>query len=68
MIISKYIGETEKNLSRVLKHAATSDEILPFDEEDALLSKRTKVETPTTRTRASKRISSCNRSRGTLVM
>ncbi len=43
MVINKYIGKTEKNLSRILKHAATTNEILLFDEADALWGKRTQV-------------------------
>ncbi len=41
MIVSKYIGETEKNLSRVFDAAAYKDWILFFDEADALFGKRT---------------------------
>ncbi len=43
MVINKYIGKTEKNLSRILKRAATTNEILLFDEADALWGKRTQV-------------------------
>jgi Cdc6-like AAA superfamily ATPase len=42
-IVSKYIGETEKNLSRIFEEAADSDAILLFDEADALFGKRTDV-------------------------
>ncbi|WP_152042260.1 ATP-binding protein [Salinigranum salinum] len=42
-VVSKYIGETEKNLSRVFDEAETSDAILFFDEADALFGKRTEV-------------------------
>jgi len=41
MIISKYIGETEKNLSKVFDIAEHKDWILFFDEADALFGKRT---------------------------
>ncbi len=41
MIVSKYIGETEKNLSRVFDVASYKDWILFFDEADALFGKRT---------------------------
>ncbi|MFT6816028.1 MAG: AAA+ superfamily predicted ATPase [Sphingobacteriales bacterium] len=41
MIVSKYIGETEKNLARVFDQAATQNWILFFDEADALFGKRT---------------------------
>lgn len=43
MIISKYIGETEKNLSRVFEMARNKNWILYFDEADALFGKRTEV-------------------------
>ncbi|MEA2003177.1 MAG: AAA family ATPase [Actinomycetota bacterium] len=42
-LVSKYIGETEKNLATVLQRAATADAILFFDEADALFGKRTGV-------------------------
>lgn len=42
-VSSKYIGETEKNLSRVLDKASSSNWILFFDEADALFGKRTGV-------------------------
>lgn len=42
-IMSKYIGETEKNLKRIFDEAALSNAILLFDEGDALFSKRTEV-------------------------
>ncbi len=42
-LVSKYIGETEKNLSKVFKEAQTSNAILFFDEADALFGKRTEV-------------------------
>lgn len=41
MIVSKYIGETEKNLSRVFDLAENRNWILFFDEADALFGKRT---------------------------
>ncbi len=41
MIVSKYIGETEKNLSKVFDLAEQSNWILFFDEADALFGKRT---------------------------
>ncbi|HAP64926.1 MAG TPA: AAA family ATPase [Cytophagales bacterium] len=44
MVISKYIGETEKNLSKVFDQAENKNWILFFDEADALFGKRTKVE------------------------
>jgi hypothetical protein len=42
-VVSKYVGETEKNLSRIFAEARTSNAILFFDEADALFSKRTQV-------------------------
>ena len=42
-VISKYIGETEKNLSRIFDEAETSNAILFFDEADALFGKRSEV-------------------------
>ena len=42
-MVSKYIGETEKNLSRIFQEAETSNAILFFDEADALFGKRTEV-------------------------
>lgn len=43
-VISKYIGETEKNLERVFDAAENKEWILFFDEADALFGKRTSVE------------------------
>lgn len=42
-IISKYIGETEKNLREIFDEAASSYAILFFDEADALFGKRSEV-------------------------
>jgi SpoVK/Ycf46/Vps4 family AAA+-type ATPase len=42
-VVSKYIGETEKNLENVFAHAEDKDWILFFDEADALFGKRTDV-------------------------
>ncbi|WP_238652829.1 AAA family ATPase [Paenibacillus piscarius] len=42
-IVSKYVGETEKNLSRIFDEAETSNAILFFDEADALFGKRSEV-------------------------
>lgn len=42
-VVSKYIGETEKNLARLLERAAMPDVVLFFDEADALFGKRTRV-------------------------
>ncbi|NOZ06905.1 MAG: ATP-binding protein [Chloroflexi bacterium] len=42
-IVSKYIGETEKNLERIFIEAQASNAILFFDEADALFGKRSEV-------------------------
>jgi len=42
-VVSKYIGETEKNLRRIFDTAETGGAILLFDEADALFGKRTEV-------------------------
>lgn len=42
-VVSKYIGETEKNLSRIFDMAENKDWILFFDEADALFGKRTET-------------------------
>lgn len=43
MVVSKYIGETEKNLSSLFDKAENKNWILFFDEADALFGKRTNV-------------------------
>lgn len=43
MVVSKFIGETEKNLATLFDRAAGKDWILFFDEADALFGKRTEV-------------------------
>ena len=42
-VVSKFIGETEKNLSRVFTEAEAGNAMLFFDEADALFGKRTEV-------------------------
>jgi SpoVK/Ycf46/Vps4 family AAA+-type ATPase len=42
-VVSKYIGETEKNLKKIFDAAERSGAILFFDEADALFGKRTEV-------------------------
>jgi SpoVK/Ycf46/Vps4 family AAA+-type ATPase len=42
-VVNKYIGETEKNLSRVFDAAEQGGAILLFDEADALFGKRSEV-------------------------
>jgi SpoVK/Ycf46/Vps4 family AAA+-type ATPase len=39
-VVSKYIGETEKNLERIFRAADRGDAVLLFDEADALFGKR----------------------------
>ena len=43
-VVSKYIGETEKNLDAVFKDAERAGAQLFFDEADALFGKRTDVD------------------------
>jgi hypothetical protein len=45
MVINKYIGETEKNLSQLFARAEELDVLLLLDEGDALLTQRTDVQT-----------------------
>ena len=42
-IVSKYIGETEKNLEKIFTEAQSSNAILFFDEADAIFGKRSEV-------------------------
>jgi SpoVK/Ycf46/Vps4 family AAA+-type ATPase len=42
-VVNKYIGETEKNLARVLMTAEKKKAVLLFDEADALFGKRSEV-------------------------
>jgi SpoVK/Ycf46/Vps4 family AAA+-type ATPase len=42
-VVSKYIGETEKNLERIFAAAVRSNSVLLFDEADALFGKRSAV-------------------------
>jgi hypothetical protein len=42
-IVSKYIGETEKNLEKVFSAATATNTVLFFDEADSLLGKRSEV-------------------------
>jgi len=43
IVVSKYIGETEKNLASLFERAKNKDWILFFDEADALFGKRTNI-------------------------
>lgn len=42
-VVSKYIGETEKNLEKIFNNAKRVGTVLYFDEADALFGKRTNV-------------------------
>jgi len=42
-VTSKYIGETEKNLAKLLAHAEQAEVVLLFDEADSMFGKRTEV-------------------------
>jgi SpoVK/Ycf46/Vps4 family AAA+-type ATPase len=42
-VVSKYIGETEKNLERIFTEAGESNGILFFDEADSIFGKRSEV-------------------------
>src|SRR5262249_55197091 len=42
-MVSKYIGETEKNLERVFRAADSEEAVLLFDEADALFGKRSEI-------------------------
>lgn len=42
-VVSRYIGETEKNLRRLFDRAEESGQVLLFDEADAVFGKRTEV-------------------------
>jgi SpoVK/Ycf46/Vps4 family AAA+-type ATPase len=48
-MVSKWIGETEKNLARLFDAAAAGHAILLFDEADSLFAKRTEVKSSTDR-------------------
>ncbi len=43
MVVSKYIGETEKNLGKIFDEAQSSSAVLFFDEADAIFGKRSEV-------------------------
>ncbi|MCP4662010.1 MAG: ATP-binding protein [bacterium] len=42
-VVSKYVGETERNLEKIFDEAETSNSILFFDEADALFGKRSEI-------------------------
>ncbi len=43
-VVSKWVGETEKNIRKVFSHARAQNSMLLFDEADSLFAKRVKVE------------------------
>lgn len=43
LVVSKYVGETEKNLDEIFRQAEKSQVVLFFDEADVLFAKRTEV-------------------------
>ncbi len=43
MVVTKYIGETEKNLNKIFREAENCDAILFFDEADTLFGKRSEI-------------------------
>ncbi len=68
-IVSKYIGETEKNLRRLFDAVEGGDAILFFDEADALFGKRASVgRTGGDRRRAVDRAFSLMRKQGGLCL
>src|SRR5271166_4373842 len=60
LVISKYIGETEKNLAHVFDQTQHKGWILFFDEADALFGKRSETKMLTTATPIRKSLFSCN--------
>ena len=48
-LVSKWVGETEKNLERIFTEAAGVNGVLLFDEADAIFGKRTDVQNSTDR-------------------
>lgn len=42
-VVSKYVGETEKNLNEIFREASRSQAVLFFDEADVLFGKRTEM-------------------------
>ena len=48
-VVSKWIGETEKNLARVFDEAQRSNAVVLFDEADSLFAKRTEVKSSVAR-------------------
>ena len=54
-MISKYIGETQKNISRLFQKAKDINALLFFDEADSLFAKRSEAKDPMTGTRTRRR-------------
>jgi len=59
-VVSKYIGETEKNLRRVFDAAEDSGAVLLFDEADASSASAARSGTATTATPTSRSVISCS--------
>ena len=62
-VVSKYIGETEKNLKRLFDGAEASGAVLLFDEADALSASAARSRTATTATPISRSPTCCSASR-----
>jgi hypothetical protein len=62
-VVSKWIGETERNLATLFDAADAGGAILLFDEADSLFGKRTELKSSTIATQTSRRTTSCNASR-----
>jgi SpoVK/Ycf46/Vps4 family AAA+-type ATPase len=43
LLVSKYIGETEKNINKIFTEASESNSLIFFDEADAIFGKRTEI-------------------------
>jgi hypothetical protein len=64
-LVSKYVGETEKNIDEVLACGEQAGAVLFFDEADSLFSQRTEVATPTTASPTWKWATCCSGSKPT---
>lgn len=43
LLVSKYIGDTEKNIDRIFREASKNNSLIFFDEADAIFGKRTEI-------------------------
>ena len=64
-VVSKYIGETEKNLDQIFDAARAGNVVLFFDEADSLFGKRSEVKDARTATPTSRCPTCCSGSRPT---